>query len=106
MACEKCPSAEDCAEYDCVCSCHGSETGGKGISLHGIILAGLGILFVVLKLTHVITWSWLWISLPFWGMLPLVVIVVFGAYVIGQVRNVLGLNGTKESREPKEPPQA
>ncbi len=35
----------------------------------------LGILFVALKLTGVIDWSWWWVTLPFWG--GLVVLVIF-----------------------------
>lgn len=31
------------------------------------ILGILGVVFVVLKLTGVIAWSWLWVTLPFWG---------------------------------------
>jgi hypothetical protein len=27
----------------------------------------LGVLFVVLKLTGFITWSWWWVTVPFWG---------------------------------------
>lgn len=27
----------------------------------------LGVVFVVLKLTGYITWSWWWVTLPFWG---------------------------------------
>lgn len=31
------------------------------------ILPGLfGITFVILKLCHVIAWSWWWVTLPFW----------------------------------------
>jgi len=26
----------------------------------------LGVLFIGLKLAHVITWSWLWVLAPFW----------------------------------------
>lgn len=26
----------------------------------------LGVAFIVLKLTHVISWSWLWVLSPFW----------------------------------------
>jgi hypothetical protein len=33
----------------------------------------LGILFVALKLTGYIDWSWWWVTAPFW--LPLVVVV-------------------------------
>jgi hypothetical protein len=27
----------------------------------------LGVVFVVLKLCGVIAWSWMWVTLPFWG---------------------------------------
>lgn len=26
----------------------------------------LGLTFVILKLTHVIAWSWIWVTCPFW----------------------------------------
>ena len=43
----------------------------------------LGVLFVGLKLTHVIDWSWWWVTAPFWGMFALVLVVIgFAALVI------------------------
>ena len=36
----------------------------------------LGLIFVTLKLTGVIAWSWLWVLLPFWGPIALIVIPV------------------------------
>jgi hypothetical protein len=34
---------------------------------NGIGVVGLlGVLFVALKLTHVINWSWWWVTAPFW----------------------------------------
>jgi len=46
----------------------------------GISLAALlTILFVVLKLTHVIDWPWIWVLAPAWisaGIFVLIVIVV------------------------------
>lgn len=44
-------------------------------------LSVLGILFVVLKLTGVIGWSWLWVLLPFWGPLVLVGAVTFFVFI-------------------------
>ena len=38
-----------------------SSSGGIGVS--GL----LGVLFVGLKLGHVIDWSWWWVTEPFWG---------------------------------------
>ena len=35
----------------------------------------LGLLFVGLKLTNFIGWSWWWVTLPFWGALA---VFVFG----------------------------
>ena len=38
----------------------------------------IGIMFVLLKLTNSLDWSWWWISSPFWGyyiVLPIVIII-------------------------------
>lgn len=40
------------------------------------ILGLLGVSFVILKLCKVITWSWWWVTLPFWGGLALVLIIL------------------------------
>jgi hypothetical protein len=40
-----------------------TESSSGSIGLAGL----LGVLFVALKLTHVIDWSWWWVTLPFWG---------------------------------------
>lgn len=46
------------------------------------ICSVLGPIFVTLKLTGVITWSWLWVLLPFWGpMAPGVVALLLAAVV-------------------------
>lgn len=42
----------------------------SGISLMGL----LGIVFVALKLTGQIDWSWWWVTLPFWGGFAFVVV--------------------------------
>lgn len=39
-------------------------------------LSLLGVAFIVLKLCHVINWSWWWVLLPFWGGLVLFLILV------------------------------
>lgn len=38
--------------------------------------AVLGILFIVLKLTKVIAWSWIWVLCPFWIPLAISVIIL------------------------------
>lgn len=35
----------------------------------------LGLLFVGLKLTGHIDWSWWWVTLPYWGSLPIVIVL-------------------------------
>lgn len=57
-----------------------SSSSSSGIGVLGL----LGVAFVVLKLTHVIDWSWWWVTLPFWGGLALVV-VILGFILIGFV---------------------
>ena len=47
-------------------------TTDSGISVWSL----LGIAFIVLKLTGVINWSWWWVTLPFWGGLAFVLIVL------------------------------
>lgn len=59
---------------------------GSGISFSGI----LGIVFLVLKLTHVIDWSWWWVLAPFWGPLVLaclLFLLVFISLVIKTLKN-------------------
>lgn len=35
----------------------------------------LGIVFIILKLTGVITWSWVWVLAPFWIPLALTLVI-------------------------------
>lgn len=56
----------------------------NGMGFNGV----LGIVFVVLKLTHVINWSWWWVLAPFW-IGPLIVVValaVLGAIALAATR--------------------
>jgi len=40
----------------------------------------VGIVFVILKLTQVVAWSWLWVAAPFWLGIPIAVLL----YLIGK----------------------
>ncbi len=53
------------------------STGGFDSLLAGM----LGITFIVLKLTGVITWSWWWVTAPFWGGLALALILIVGILI-------------------------
>ena len=63
----------------------------KEVNTGGISFLGLlTIVFITLKLTNVITWSWWWVLLPLWGpmafMLSLGGIVVIGLGVLSLMR--------------------
>lgn len=45
----------------------------------GVGVAGLlGVAFVVMKLCGVISWSWWWVTCPFWAWIPITLLVVAG----------------------------
>jgi hypothetical protein len=44
--------------------------------MYSIILVGLFFLFLALKLTGYIDWSWLWVLAPLW--IPLAIVAVCG----------------------------
>lgn len=51
------------------------SNGGSG----GIGFAGLlAIVFITLKLTGVIAWSWLWVLSPIWISTLLIIVIVMG----------------------------
>lgn len=43
------------------------ENASGGIGLMGVLF----IVFLVLKLTHTINWSWWWVTIPLWGPVAL-----------------------------------
>lgn len=48
------------------------KVAGQGVSFAQL----LTVLFVALKLTHVISWSWWWVLLPLWGGLAFLAVIV------------------------------
>lgn len=54
-----------------------SSGSAPSISVIGL----LGVAFVVLKLTGHITWSWWWVTAPFWGGFALGATWFVGAFV-------------------------
>lgn len=53
-------------------------------------LSTLGLIFIVLKLTHVIAWSWWLVTLPLWGLLALVCLIAFAAALGLAIKASLG----------------
>lgn len=58
-----------------------SSSGGIGIT--GV----LTIVFVVLKLTGLITWPWIWVLSPIWISLLLIIIILLFVLLIGILFN-------------------
>jgi len=61
-----------------------TNIGGGGIGFFGI----LTIVFIVLKLLGIITWSWLWVLAPTWipiAIVLLIFIIVFIFMFIGSL---------------------
>lgn len=59
------------------------DNNSRGSGVAGIGLCDLlFVVFLVLKLTHVIDWSWWWVTAPLWIPLALVVVVVIIASII------------------------
>lgn len=48
------------------------ERSNNGIGLGGVLF----VVFLVLKLTHVIDWSWWWITAPLWVSVLLVIVLI------------------------------
>ena len=56
----------------------GNSTTRSGIGFCGL----LTIAFIVLKLTHVIDWSWWWVLAPMWAGVGLIVAVIVAFAII------------------------
>ena len=55
----------------------------------GIGFCGLlTIVFIILKLVKVITWSWLWVLSPLWLPIAIVLVIFIFAYIIGLIAGV------------------
>ena len=54
------------------------QSASGGISFAGL----LTIAFIVLKLTGVISWSWLWVLSPIWISFVIVILVVVAAVIV------------------------
>jgi phosphoglycerol transferase MdoB-like AlkP superfamily enzyme len=57
----------------------------KGSSSGIGVFSLLGVAFVILKLCHVIDWSWWWVTAPFWGGF----VIIIGLAIIAGILAVL-----------------
>lgn len=60
------------------------------INFGGATVGLLGVLFVGLKLGGVISWSWWWVTLPFWGGLVVGLGVLVFIFIFVGVLNYIG----------------
>jgi len=54
-----------------------NSVNNRGIGVFGL----LGVVFVTLKLCGVISWSWWWVTLPFWGGLVVIFTILFLSFL-------------------------
>ena len=54
----------------------------SGIGFSGL----LTLIFIVLKLTHVITWAWIWIISPIWISAIFVIAVLIIIFIIAIIK--------------------
>lgn len=71
------------ASWGDVMSENSSSPSSGGIGFLGL----LTIVFITLKLTGVIDWSWWWITAPLWGALILVLVVIAVSVWVAVRRN-------------------
>lgn len=59
----------------------GSSSSSSGIGFSGL----LAILFIALKLTHVIDWKWVWVLSPIWITASLVVVILGIVFLVAVI---------------------
>lgn len=53
------------------------------------VLGLLGVAFVVLKLTGFISWSWWWVTAPFWGLFSIIIVAVLIYFLFAVFSEIL-----------------
>jgi hypothetical protein len=48
----------------------------------------LFLIFLTLKLTKIITWSWVWVTIPLWGVPAIILIIAIIFSFIGLLRKL------------------
>ena len=50
------------------------------------LLGILGLIFITLKLTGYITWSWLWVLSPFWIPFAILTVIFLIVFIVAFIR--------------------
>lgn len=53
------------------------------------LLLTLGVIFVVLKLRGLITWSWWWVLAPFWGQIAVIVFLILVVLIVAFIQQAI-----------------
>ena len=51
----------------------------------------LGLLFIALKLTGYIDWSWWWVTFPIWAGFAIILAIIISLFSIALILAILGL---------------
>lgn len=66
----------------------------------GIGLAGATfIVFLVLKLTHTIDWSWWWVTAPLWGPTVILLAIAGVLFILGRVIKAIDSAADKKTQK-------
>lgn len=55
----------------------------KNVTVNFPIFGILGLIFITLKLTGHITWSWMWVLSPFWIPIAMVLAIFLIVFIVG-----------------------
>lgn len=59
----------------------------KNVTVQFPILGILGLIFITLKLTGYITWSWLWVLSPFWIPIAIAAVIFLVVFIVAMFTN-------------------
>ena len=55
------------------------------------ISTGTFLIFLTLKLCHVINWPWLWVTAPLWGYAALIAAILLFSFVAAVIFDLAGM---------------
>lgn len=64
----------------------GYSTVGTGGMTFGSTLA---LIFIVLKLCHIINWSWIWVLSPIWISWAIFIVLIIVLFIIAKINEVI-----------------
>lgn len=59
----------------------------KNVTVQFPIVGILGLIFITLKLTGYITWSWLWVLSPFWIPIAIAAVIFLVVFIVAMFTN-------------------